>query len=62
MARIRTKHDSFADGRGFDGVSIMSNIQVHITRSDIVTGRDRVFETALNWLQRKTRATSSNSK
>lgn len=50
MARICTKHDSFADGREFVGVGVIPDVPVHLTRSDIAEGRDRVLESALNWL------------
>ncbi len=50
MARICTKHDSFADGREFVGIGVMPDVPVHITRSDIAAGRDRVLESTLNWL------------
>ncbi len=50
MARICTKHDSFGDGREFVGDGVMPDVPVHITRSDIVAGRDRVLKSALNWL------------
>jgi carboxyl-terminal processing protease len=50
-ARICTKHDSFADGREFVGAGVVPDVPVHITQSDIVAGRDRVLESALNWLR-----------
>ena len=58
MARICTKHDSFADGREFVGVGVMPDVPVHITRSDIVAGRDRVLESALNLLHTTLRGSS----
>jgi C-terminal processing protease CtpA/Prc len=51
MARVCTKHDSFADGREFIGVGIQPDIPVHITRDDILSGRDPVLETAIHSLQ-----------
>jgi len=52
-ARVCTKHDSFADGREFVGVGIQPDIPVHVTRADIVAGRDPVLETAVHSLQTK---------
>jgi carboxyl-terminal processing protease len=46
-ARICTKHDSFADGREFIGVGVQPDVPVPIDRSDIIAGRDRVMETAI---------------
>ena len=57
-ARICTKHDSFADGREFVGIGIKPDVPVQITRSDIVAGRDRVLESALQWLHTTQRASS----
>ena len=51
QARICTKHDSFADGRDFVGVGIQPDIPAHLTRADIIAGRDPVLETAINSLQ-----------
>ena len=52
-ARVCTKHDSFADGREFVGVGIQPDIPVHLTRADIIAGRDSVLETAIHTLQTK---------
>jgi len=52
-ARVCTKHDSFADGREFVGVGIQPDIPVHLTRDDIIAGRDSVLETAIHSLQTK---------
>lgn len=52
-ARVRTKHDSFADGREFVGVGVQPDIPAHLTRADIVAGRDSVLETAIHSLQNK---------
>ena len=53
VARVCTKHDSFADGREFAGVGIKPDIAVHLTRADIIAGRDSVLETAIRSLQTK---------
>jgi C-terminal processing protease CtpA/Prc len=55
IARICTKHDSFADGREFVGVGVPPDVPVHITRGDIVAGRDPVLERALNALRAEVR-------
>jgi C-terminal processing protease CtpA/Prc len=52
-ARVCTKHDSFADGREFVGVGIQPDIPAHLTRADIIAGRDSVLETAIHSLQTK---------
>ena len=52
-ARVCTKHDSFADGREFVGVGIQPDIPVHLTRADILAGRDSVLDTAVRSLQNK---------
>ena len=52
-ARVCTKHDSFADGREFVGVGIQPDIPSHLTRADIIAGRDSVLETAIHSLQTK---------
>jgi carboxyl-terminal processing protease len=51
VARVCTKHDSFADGREFVGVGIKPDIPAHVTRADIVAGRDTVLDTAIHSLQ-----------
>jgi carboxyl-terminal processing protease len=51
FARVCTKHDSFADGREFVGVGIQPDIPVHLTRADIIAGRDSVLEAAIHALQ-----------
>lgn len=51
IARICTKHDSFADGREFIGVGVVPDLPVHITRTDIVEGRDPVLASAVHWLR-----------
>jgi carboxyl-terminal processing protease len=51
FARVCTKHDSFADGREFVGVGIQPDIPAHLTRADIIDGRDSVLETAIHSLQ-----------
>jgi carboxyl-terminal processing protease len=53
LARICTKHDSFADGGEFVGVGIQPDIPIHLTRADIIAGRDSVLETAVHSLQTK---------
>lgn len=53
IARVCTKHDSFADGREFIGVGIQPDIPVHTTRADVVSGRDPVLETAMKLLKEK---------
>jgi carboxyl-terminal processing protease len=53
VARVCTKHDSFADGREFVGVGIQPDIPAHLTRADIVAGRDTVLDTAIHSLQAK---------
>jgi len=50
-ARVCTKHDSFADGREFVGVGIEPDIPAHLTRADIIAGRDSVLETTIHFLQ-----------
>jgi carboxyl-terminal processing protease len=52
-ARVCTKHDSFADGREFVGVGIKPDIPAHLTRADIIAGRDSILETAIHSLQTK---------
>jgi carboxyl-terminal processing protease len=52
-ARVCTKHDSFADGREFVGVGIQPDIPAHLTRDDIIAGRDSVLETSIHSLQTK---------
>ena len=52
-ARVCTKHDSFADGREFVGAGIKPDIPAHLTRADIIAGRDSVLETAIHSLQTK---------
>jgi carboxyl-terminal processing protease len=52
VARVCTKHDSFADGREFVGVGIQPDIPAHLTRADILEGRDSVLETAIHSLPR----------
>jgi carboxyl-terminal processing protease len=51
MARICTKHDSFADGREFVGIGVKPDVPVHLARNDIMVGRDQVLESAIHWLQ-----------
>jgi C-terminal processing protease CtpA/Prc len=53
IARVCTKHDTFADGREFVGVGIQPDIPAHLTRADIIAGRDSVLETAIHSLQTK---------
>ncbi len=50
-ARVRTKHDSYADGRQFDGIGIQPDIEVHPTVTGIRAGRDEVLEAALRHLR-----------
>jgi|ERR1700733_5382513 hypothetical protein len=45
---------SFADGHEFVGVGIKPDIRAHLTRADIIAGRDFVLETAVHSLQNKT--------
>ena len=52
-ARICTKHDSFTDGREFVGVGVQPDVPAHLSRADIIAGRDSVLETAVAVLQRK---------
>ncbi len=52
-ARVCTKHDSFADGHEFVGTGISPDIPAHLTRADIIAGRDSVLETAVHTLQEK---------
>jgi carboxyl-terminal processing protease len=51
FARVCTKHDSFADGREFVGVGVPPDVPVHLTRADVLAGRDPVLETAVHSLQ-----------
>lgn len=51
VARVCTKHDSFADGHEFVGVGIQPDIPAHLTRADIIAGHDSVLETAIHSLQ-----------
>lgn len=46
-----TKHDSFVDGREFMGVGVQPDIPAHLTRADIIAGRDSVLETAIHSLR-----------
>jgi carboxyl-terminal processing protease len=50
-ARVCTKHDSFADGREFVGIGIQPDIPAHLTRADIIAGRDSVLDTAIHSLR-----------
>jgi carboxyl-terminal processing protease len=50
-ARVYTKHDSFADGRECVGVGIQPDIPAHLTRADIIAGRDTVLDIAIHSLQ-----------
>jgi C-terminal processing protease CtpA/Prc len=52
-ARVCTKHDSFSDGREFVGLGIQPDIAAHLTRADIIAGRDSVLESAIHSLQNK---------
>ena len=52
IARVCTKHDTFADGREFIGVGIQPDIPVHANRANIIAGRDAVLETAKQFLQK----------
>ena len=53
MGQICTKHDSFADGSEFVGVGVQPEIEAPLTRADIIAGKDRVLETAVDALGRK---------
>ena len=53
VARICTKHDSFADGREFVGIGIQPDIPAHLSRADILAGHDSILETAIHSLQTK---------
>lgn len=59
MARICTKHDSFADGREFVGTGVTPDEIVHTSRKDIVAGSDPVLERARQWLQNARKSDSA---
>lgn len=50
-ARVRTKHDRFADGTEFIGVGIPPDILVHPTVAGIRAGRDEALEAAVAALE-----------
>ena len=52
IARICTKHDSFADGTEFVGLGVQPDIPAHLSVNDIRTGKDSVLDTAISTLQR----------
>jgi C-terminal processing protease CtpA/Prc len=49
-ARIRTKHDAYADGREFLGVGVLPQVVVKPTLAGIRAGRDEVLEEAVRRL------------
>jgi C-terminal processing protease CtpA/Prc len=51
-ARVRTKHDRFADGTEFTGVGIQPDILVRPTVAGVRAGRDEVLEAAVKALTR----------
>jgi carboxyl-terminal processing protease len=53
VARICTRHDSFADGREFVGIGIQPDTPAHLSRADILAGHDSILETAIHSLQTK---------
>lgn len=53
-ARVRTKHDSFADGREFDAIGVQPDALVLPTVEGLRAGRDEVLEAALRHLREET--------
>ena len=49
-ARVRTKHDRFADGTEFIGVGIRPSVVVHPTLAGIRAGRDEALDAAVRAL------------
>ena len=53
VARICTKHDSYADGTDFVGVGVQPDIPVHLSREDVTMDRDSVLQAAVASLKGK---------
>ena len=53
IARICTKHDSFADGTDFVGVGVQPDVPVHLSRQDVIIDRDSVLQAAVDSLNGK---------
>lgn len=53
VARICTKHDSYADGTDFVGVDVQPDIPVHLSREDVIMNRDSVLQEATASLKGK---------
>ncbi len=56
---IVTMSSTYPDGREYDGVGVIPDVEVANTRRDIADGRDRVLETGLEILRQKTRLTTA---
>ncbi len=54
-AQVCTKHDRYPDGREFVGVGVIPGIEVTRTVDDLLKGRDRVLDAAVQFLKTKTR-------
>ena len=61
IARICTKHDSFADGTEFVGVGIQPDIPAHLSITDIRAGRDSVLDAAVHHLQKSPPSTAASA-
>ncbi|MCC7309596.1 MAG: hypothetical protein IT173_18695 [Acidobacteria bacterium] len=55
MARICSKHDTFADGTEFVGVGVIPDIVVHPKVTDLTDGRDAVLERAIKEIMNEKR-------
>jgi carboxyl-terminal processing protease len=51
LARVCTKHDSFADGKEFVGIGVKPEITAHLSITDVRSGRDRVLALAVHTIQ-----------
>ncbi len=54
-ARVCTKHDRYPDGREFVGTGVLPGIEVTRTVDDLLKGRDRVLDAAVQFLRTKIR-------
>ena len=50
-ARVRSRHDTYPDGKEFVDVGVQPNIVIHPTVKGFRSGRDEVLEAAVKYLR-----------
>ena len=61
FAYIVTMESTYPDGRKFDGIGVVPDVEVTNSRHDAATGRDRVLEKGLEVLKAKIEASSAHN-